>query len=123
MKKNILLAALLFASGVSFAQTYEMTVTTKGGVQYTVPASDVISVEFEQAAETLGPIPSGIDLSNVFSMSTTHEMLKTSWQQWANSTDADKPTFHDAFEQALQRSKFDIEPTIAAMLYDATILR
>ena len=50
-------------------------------------------------------------------------MLKTSWQQWANSTDADKPTFHDAFEQALQRSKFDIEPTIAAMLYDATILR
>ena len=77
MKKNILLAALLFASGVSFAQTYEMTVTTKGGVQYTVPASDVISVEFEQAAETLGPIPSGIDLSNVFSMSTTQEMLKT----------------------------------------------
>ena len=54
---------------------------------------------------------------------SAHEMLKTSWQQWANSTDADKPTFHDAFEQVLQRSKFDIKPTIAAMLYDATILR
>lgn len=77
MKKSILLAALLCISGVLFAQTYEMTVTTKGGVQYTVPASDVISVEFEQAPETLGPIPSGIDLSSVFSMSTTQEMLKT----------------------------------------------
>jgi hypothetical protein len=77
MKRLLFLATLLGFTSWSFAQNYEMTVTTKGGVQYTVPAEDVISVEFEQAAETLGPIPAGIDLSLVFAMSTTQEVLST----------------------------------------------